>query len=58
MRDYVLYVELDKILFLIYNTHCREEGMGVREEDKDRGGTSEGQRLKTDKVRSAFFNLF
>lgn len=32
--------------------------MGVREEDKDRGGTSEGQRLKTDKVRSAFFNLF
>lgn len=54
MRDYVLYVELDKILFLI----CREEGMGVREEDKDRGGTSEGQRLKTDKVRSAFFNLF
>lgn len=38
--------------------YCREEGMGVREEDKDRGGTSEGQRLKTDKVRSAFFNLF
>lgn len=32
--------------------------MRVREEDKDRGRTSEGQRLKTDKVRSAFFNLF
>lgn len=45
---YLIYI------YILY----REEGMGVREEDKYRGGTNEGQRLKTDKVRSAFFNLF